>query len=81
MTQWHDLYITDKSNKKHFRTTCTDWGLNSELKNLRMHIENAKNHPEHYSFLDAESARIVSPVENEFDFCDDDIELLESLGV
>lgn len=81
MTQWHEIYITDKTGQKGFVTNCTDWGLNSEKKNLQMHIENAKKHPELYKSWDIASMELIAPKTNEFDFSDDDIELLEALGV
>lgn len=83
MTQavWYELHITDKTGRIGFKTNCTDWGLNSERKNLQAHIDNAKKFPEYYRGWDIDSMVLVSPKVNEFDFSYDDIKLLEALGV
>lgn len=81
MTTWHEIYITDKTGKRGFVTHCTDWGLNSEKKNLQRHIDHAKDHPDMYKSWDIPSMRLVSPNDNEFDFTDDDEALLETLGI
>lgn len=60
MTQsWTELYITDKSGGKHFKTLASPMGTTSEIKNLKRHIEQAKKYPEHYGFMDIDSAVLI----------------------
>jgi len=58
-TEWHNAYITDKTGAKLFCANATGFGIQSELKNLQRHINNAKSNPEHYRFLDLETAHII----------------------
>lgn len=81
MTTWYKIYITDKTGEKFFETSCAEWGLYSEKKNLNQHLDNAKKYPKHYKFLDIETAHLVAPNLHEFEFTADDEALLESLGV
>lgn len=59
MDNWHNLHITDKGGKEYFKTTASPSSTQSEINNLKAHIDNAKRHPEKYSFLDAETACVV----------------------
>ena len=57
--EWHKLHITDKSGRIFYRCYASPMAAFSEIKNLQRHIANAKRYPEHYAFLDAETAFIV----------------------
>lgn len=81
MTQWHVIYITDRTGRKGFVTNCTDWGLYSEKKNLQGHIDAAQKHPDLYKSWDVPTMRLVAPQDNGIEFTHDDLELLEVLGV
>lgn len=53
------LYITDKTGKKFFRTTCGTAYKESERRNLQRHLAAAECYPENYKFLDLATAKIV----------------------
>lgn len=57
--EWHELHISDKSGGVFFKTVASPMATFSELKNLKQHIEAAKQYRQHYAFLDADSAHIV----------------------
>lgn len=59
MTDWNNIYITDKSGKEMFKCTASPMSTMPEIRNLKRHIEQAKAHPEAYSFMDADSAVVV----------------------
>jgi len=82
MAVWHNAYITDKNKAKRFNTTATGFGIQSELKNLQRHIDNAKKFPQHYTFLDAETAYIMLDGEKYGQTLDDilDDDLLNELN-
>lgn len=58
--QLTDLWITDKTGKKHFKTTCSTEYQDSEFRNLSRHLMQAMMHPKLYTFLDVDTARIES---------------------
>lgn len=53
------VYITDKSGKRFFNTLCSTEYASSEIRNLERKLEQAKQIPELYRFLDIATARIV----------------------
>jgi len=56
-----NVYITDKTGKKRYNTTCGRMFAMSEVRNLRLKLEQAKKYPSHFHFLDVDSARVVIP--------------------
>jgi hypothetical protein len=56
---WHNLYITDKTGKKYWSTTCEPYALTSEINNLTRHLDNIAKGSDAYSFVDASSAVLV----------------------
>lgn len=58
------LYITDKNGGKHFRTTCSTAYKDSEIRNLERHLSLAAKFPNHYKFIDLESAYVVEEKNN-----------------
>ena len=81
MSEWFKIHITDKTGKEFFKTVASEWGVYSEVKNLQKHVENSKKYPEHYKFLDAETAKVMVNDEEYIspELADDDIELLNQL--
>jgi hypothetical protein len=59
MNNWHDVCITDKSGKQHFKVSASPMSTYSEIKNLKQHLEAAKKNPAHYKFLDVATAVIM----------------------
>lgn len=59
MNNWNNIYITDANGGKHFNTIASPMSTDSEIKNLRTHLINAKKYPKMYTFMDAETAFIV----------------------
>lgn len=76
---WHNVYLTDKSGKKMWDTTASPMSTDSEIRNLKRHLEMAAKHPARYSFLDLATARIMVDGEPLIEMSDD--ELLAELGV
>ncbi len=77
------VYITDKTGKKFFNTLCSEQYHMSEVRNLTKKIEQAKAQPDHYKFLDLETAVVMkdgSPLFSHFDDMTDS-QLLAELGV
>lgn len=74
---WHEVSITDKTQKVFFKTTASPMATMSEVRNLKRHLEQAKANPKAYHFLDVPSAVIlldgtpyaepVAPTEQELD--------------
>jgi hypothetical protein len=58
------VYITDKSNKKYFVEITGELFINSSKRDLQRHLENAKLNPKAYSFLDLETAKIETEINN-----------------
>jgi hypothetical protein len=56
--QLTELWITDKTGQKMFKTTCSTQYKSSEERNLVRHIEQACKYPDQYKFLDIDSVRI-----------------------
>ena len=57
--EWHKLHITDKSGQIFFNCTASPKAVFSTLRNYQWYIADAKRYPEHFTFLDAETAFIV----------------------
>lgn len=57
--EWHEIYISDKTGGVFFKTVASPLATFSEIKNLKQHIESAKQYRQHYAFLDVDSAHIV----------------------
>jgi hypothetical protein len=53
------LCITDKTNKKFYKVLCSQQYKSSEHRNLQRHLDNAKQYPDAYTFLDVETAHII----------------------
>lgn len=78
---WGNVYITDKTGKKMFDTMASPMSINSEVKNLIRHIENAHKYPTQYKFMDIATAQVMvdgEPYGAQSDMSDD--ELLAALG-
>lgn len=56
---WHNIYITDKTGMEHFKTLASPMSTMSELRNLQRHLEQAKQRPMAYTFLDVATAVIM----------------------
>jgi len=79
---WGNVYITDKTGKKMFDTMASPMSINSEIKNLTRHIENAHKYPSQYKFMDIATAQVMvdgEPCGAQNNMSDD--ELLAALGV
>jgi hypothetical protein len=59
MRNWNNIYIADANGGKHFNTEASPMSTDSEIKNLRSHLSNAKRNPHLYKFMDVETAFIV----------------------
>jgi hypothetical protein len=59
MTDWHEIYITDKSDKKMFKCIASPMSTKSEINNLKQHLAHAKVNPRLYKFLDLKTAVIM----------------------
>lgn len=82
MTDWHNVYITDKNGGEHFNTVASPMSTNSEIKNLKRHLEQARKHPGAYRFLDVDSAVLMLDGEIYGDLLKmSDVELLAELGL
>lgn len=80
------VYITDKTGKKFFNTLCSTAYAMSEVRNLNKKLDEAKQYPQIYKFLDIETAKVICDGEcgdylPKVDFNMSDEELLKSLGV
>jgi len=75
MSQATNLYISDISGQKFFRTVCSAEFKDPEIRNLEKHLAQAKKYPKMYNFLDIATARIF---ENGEPLLNDD-ELLQAL--
>lgn len=53
-----EVYLTDKTGNKFFKTLCSAEYAAPEVRNLTRKIEEAKQHPNVYSFLDIDTARV-----------------------
>lgn len=56
---WHNIYITDQSGRKMWNTTASPMSTQSEIKNLKRHLEAAAKHPGQYKSLDLATAVIM----------------------
>lgn len=72
--------IADK-NGVHFNTICSPDYSNSEVRNMKGHLNAASKNPKAYHFIDLNTATIIvdGMPYGEGDMCDD--ELLMALGV
>lgn len=52
------VYITDKSNKRYFVELTGAAFIESSIRDLKRHLQNAKLNPKLYHFLDLETAKI-----------------------
>lgn len=59
MSNWHNIHITDKTGKEHFKTLASPMSTMSEIRNLQRHLEQAKKYPKAYTFLDVATAVIM----------------------
>jgi hypothetical protein len=82
MSDWNQIHITDKTGAVFFNTTASPMSTMSEIRNLKRHIEHAKQFPQYYNFLDVDTAVVMlngsvysTPSDNEID------DLLKELGV
>jgi len=79
---WHNIYITDKSGRKMWNTTASPMSTQSEIKNLKRHLEMAAKHPAHYPSLDLATAVLMLDGETYGEALTiSDDELLSELGV
>lgn len=80
MSQSTNIYITDKRGLKFFTTNCPVEYKEHVIRDMKLHLKNAKKYPELYKFLHLKSAKIVdeSSLGGE-DMTDD--ELIARLGV
>ncbi len=79
--EWHDVCITDKTDKKFFNTIASPMSTASEIKNLKRHLQQAKIVPHRYKFLDVESAVILldgTPYDTPVDDLD---KMMKELGI
>ena len=53
-----EVYITDKTGKRFFKTLCASEYTAPEVRNLTRKLDQARQHPKAYSFMDLESAKI-----------------------
>ena len=60
LTETIQVYITDKTGKKYFKTLCGTAYAQSEVRNMQRHLDQANAHPAAYKFLDVASATIVN---------------------
>lgn len=56
---WHNIHITDRTGKEHFKTLASPMSTMSEIRNLQRHIEQARQNPQAYKFLDVATAVIM----------------------
>lgn len=56
---WQELHISDKTGGVFFKCVASPMATFSEIKNLKQRLKAAKKSPEHFKFLDIESAHIV----------------------
>lgn len=59
MSDWSNVYLTDKSGKKFFNTVASPMSTESEVRNLKRQLENAKMYPDMYKFLDISTAKVM----------------------
>jgi len=59
MSEWHNVYLTDKSGKKFFNSSCSPMSTISEIKNLTRHLDSIKAGCKGYDFIDKESAELM----------------------
>lgn len=59
MSNWNNLHVTDKNGGKYWSRIASPMSTQSEINNLKRHLEAAKHHPKQYSFMDIESAVII----------------------
>lgn len=59
MSNWRELYITDKSGCKYFNTVASPMSAASEARNLTQHLKQAAKYPGQYKFLDIETAVVM----------------------
>ena len=52
------VFITDKSGKQFWNTTCGTEYHQSEVRNLSRHLDSANRNPSAYKFLDLPTAEI-----------------------
>lgn len=58
MTATTKIWITDKTGKKFWNTSCSTEYMASEYRNMRARLKNAYDCPAEYKFLDVETAEI-----------------------
>jgi len=59
MSNWHNVYITDKTGKKFFNVVASPMSTESEIKNLTRHVDAIKSGSKGYEFIDKESAQLM----------------------
>lgn len=84
MSDWHNIYLTDKTGQKFFNTTASPMSTMSEIHNMTRHLDAIKAGNKAYSNvkIDKESAVLMldgTPYQSIDDILDDDL-LNELLG-
>lgn len=79
MEDWNKLYITDKNGGEYFKTTASPLSTMPEIRNLKRHIKQAKQRPDLYSFLDADTAVIMLNGQPEENLSKEDEDLLTEI--
>lgn len=57
---WYVIFITDKTGNKFFLEHCSESSKFGVIRSLQNHLKNAEKHPKLYTFLDLETAEIVT---------------------
>lgn len=84
MSDWHNIYLTDKTGQKFFNTTASPMSTMSEIRNITRHLDAIKAGNQNYINvkIDKESAVLMldgTPYQSIDDILDDDL-LNELLG-
>ena len=53
-----EVYITDKTGKQFFKTLCNSDYVAPEIRNLNRKLNEARQYPKAYKFLDIDSAKV-----------------------
>ena len=56
---WHAIHITDITGAEFFKCVASPMSTESEIKNLKKHLNAAQKNPSAYKFLDVATAKIV----------------------
>ena len=85
MSNWHNVYITDKTGKKFFNIDASPMATMSEIRNLTRHLDGIKANNPAYTKVGIDSASAMLMLDGEpyqaiDDILDDDDLLAELLG-